>query len=39
VYEPAVSNGARFEVVIPLRGYGDEQRPIDASCRGCRNQT
>jgi signal transduction histidine kinase len=24
VYEPAVPHGARFEVVIPLRGYGDE---------------
>jgi two-component system sensor histidine kinase MtrB len=23
VYEPAVPHGARFEVVIPLRGYGD----------------
>ena len=30
VYEPAVPHGARFEVVIPLRGYGDEQHPIDA---------
>ena len=25
VYEPAVPHGARFEVVIPLRAYGDEQ--------------
>ena len=24
VYEPAAPHGARFEVVIPLRGYGDE---------------
>jgi signal transduction histidine kinase len=33
VYEPAVPHGARFKVVIPLRGYGDEQRPIDARAR------
>jgi signal transduction histidine kinase len=39
VYEPAVPNGARFEVVIPLRGYGDEQRPIDARAPVRRNQT
>jgi signal transduction histidine kinase len=26
VYEPAVPHGARFEVVIPLRGYGDRRR-------------
>jgi signal transduction histidine kinase len=39
VYEPAVPHGARFEVVIPLRGYGDEQRPIDARARARRNQT
>jgi signal transduction histidine kinase len=24
VYEPAVPHGARFEIVIPLRGYGDK---------------
>ena len=30
VYGPAVPHGARFEVVIPLRGYGDEQRRIDS---------
>lgn len=29
VYEPAVPHGARFEVVIPLRGYGDGQRRIE----------
>jgi signal transduction histidine kinase len=39
VYEPAVPHGARFEVVIPLRGYGDEQRPIDARAPVRRNQT
>jgi signal transduction histidine kinase len=39
VYEPALPHGARFEVVIPLRGYGDEQRPIDARARARRNQT
>jgi signal transduction histidine kinase len=26
VYGPAVPRGARFEVVIPLRGYGDKRR-------------
>ena len=31
VYEPAVPHGARFEVVIPLRGYGDAQRTIEPS--------
>jgi signal transduction histidine kinase len=31
VYEPAVPHGARFEVVIPLRGYGDERPRIEAS--------
>jgi signal transduction histidine kinase len=39
VYEPAVPHGARFEVVLPLRGYGDAQRPIDARARARRNQT
>jgi signal transduction histidine kinase len=39
VYAPAVPHGARFEVVIPLRGYGDEQRPIDARARARRSQT
>jgi len=39
VYEPAKPHGARFEVVIPLRGYGDEQRPIDARAPARRNQT
>jgi signal transduction histidine kinase len=29
VYGPAVPHGARFEVVLPLRGYGNEQRLID----------
>jgi two-component system sensor histidine kinase MtrB len=29
VYGPAVPHGARFEVVLPLRGYGDEPRLID----------
>jgi signal transduction histidine kinase len=29
VYGPAVPHGARFEVVLPLRGYGDETRLID----------
>jgi signal transduction histidine kinase len=29
IYEPAVPHGARFEVVIPLRGYRDEQRRIE----------
>jgi two-component system, OmpR family, sensor kinase len=31
VYEPAVPHGARFEVVIPLRGYGDGRPRIAAS--------
>jgi signal transduction histidine kinase len=31
VYEPAVPHGARFEVVIPLRGYGDDRTRIDSS--------
>lgn len=31
VYEPAVPHGARFEVVIPLRGYGEERPRIEAS--------
>ncbi len=39
VYEPAMPHGARFEVVIPLRRYGDEQRPIDALAPARRNQT
>jgi signal transduction histidine kinase len=30
-YEPAVPHGARFEVVIPLRDYGDERSRIEAS--------
>jgi signal transduction histidine kinase len=38
VYEPAVPHGARFEVVLPLRGYGDERRLIDL-VRRRRNQT
>jgi two-component system, OmpR family, sensor histidine kinase MtrB len=38
VYEPAKPHGARFEVVIPLRGYGDEQRPIDARAPARQNQ-
>jgi signal transduction histidine kinase len=29
VYGPAVPHGARFEVVLPLRGHGDEERLID----------
>jgi signal transduction histidine kinase len=29
VYEPAVPHGARFELVIPLRGYGDERTRIE----------
>jgi signal transduction histidine kinase len=29
VYGPAVPHGARFEVVLPLRSYGDERRLID----------
>jgi signal transduction histidine kinase len=29
VYGPAVPHGARFEVVLPLRGNGDEPRLID----------
>jgi signal transduction histidine kinase len=33
VYGPAVPHGARFEVVIPLRGYGEEERPIDLARR------
>ena len=33
VYEQAVPHGARFEVVIPLRGYGDEQRRIERPAR------
>jgi two-component system sensor histidine kinase MtrB len=33
VYGPAVPHGARFEVVIPLRDYGDEERPIDLARR------
>jgi len=33
VYGPAVPHGARFEVVIPLRDYGDEVRPIDLARR------
>jgi signal transduction histidine kinase len=39
VYGPAVPHGARFEVVLPLRGYGDEQRLIDLVRRRRRNQT
>jgi signal transduction histidine kinase len=31
VYEPAVPHGARFEVVIPLRGYGEERPRIEAT--------
>jgi signal transduction histidine kinase len=31
VYEPAVPYGARFEVVIPLRGYGDERPGLRSS--------
>jgi signal transduction histidine kinase len=31
VYEPAVPRGARFEVVIPLRGYGDKHPRIERS--------
>jgi signal transduction histidine kinase len=38
VYGPAVPHGARFEVVLPLRGYGDEQRLIDL-VRRRRNRT
>jgi signal transduction histidine kinase len=34
VYEPVVPHGARFEVVIPLRGYRDEQRRIEPSSFG-----
>jgi signal transduction histidine kinase len=34
VYESAVPHGARFEVVIPLRGYGDEQRRLRTVHRG-----
>jgi two-component system, OmpR family, sensor histidine kinase MtrB len=34
VYEPVVPHGARFEVVLPLRDYGDERpgsnRPVGA---------
>jgi signal transduction histidine kinase len=36
VYGPAVPHGARFEVVLPLRGYGEGQRriePFDAARR------
>jgi two-component system sensor histidine kinase MtrB len=33
VYGPAVPHGARFEVVIPLRDYGGEERPIDLARR------
>jgi signal transduction histidine kinase len=31
VYEPAVPHGARFEVVLPRRGYREEQRRIESS--------
>jgi signal transduction histidine kinase len=31
LYEPAVPHGARFEVVIPRRGYGDERPRIELS--------
>lgn len=31
VYEPAVPNGARFEIVIPRRGYGGEHPRIGLS--------
>jgi signal transduction histidine kinase len=31
VYEPAVPHGARFEVVIPRRGYGNERPRIGLS--------
>jgi signal transduction histidine kinase len=31
VYEPAVPHGARFEVVIPRRGYGDKRPRIELS--------
>jgi signal transduction histidine kinase len=33
IYGPAVPHGARFEVVLPLRGYGDEGRVIDLARR------
>jgi signal transduction histidine kinase len=38
VYGPAMPHGARFEVVLPLRGYGDEERLIDL-VRRRRSQT
>jgi signal transduction histidine kinase len=38
VYGPAVPHGARFEVVLPLRGPGDEPRLIDL-VRRRRNRT
>ena len=38
VYEPAMPHGARFEVVIPLRGYGDTQRVIERSDPRHRNR-
>jgi signal transduction histidine kinase len=38
VYGPAVPHGARFEVVLPRRGYGDEERLIDL-VRRRRDQT
>lgn len=39
VYEPAVPHGARFEVVIPLRGDGAERHPISTLARMRREQT
>jgi signal transduction histidine kinase len=34
IYEPAVPHGARFEVVIPLRHYGEERPQIEPSGAG-----
>jgi len=39
LYEPAVPRGARFEVVIPLRGYGDEHSSMAPSSAGARKPT
>lgn len=36
VYGPAVPHGARFEVVIPLRGYGGRQAPRPRTVGGRR---
>jgi signal transduction histidine kinase len=39
LYEPAVPRGARFEVVIPLRAYGDEHRWTEPFSTGAPNPT